>query len=453
MGTPFRLLEELYADEQMRLIWSADQTIATWLLVEAHLARAQATAGLITDEEASAIAAVANADHVNQQELWQAARNVGYPILGLVRQVASGLPDGPNGRVHFGATTQDIMDTALSLQLVDSCNRLEALALELGGVLSHLVEKFRETVMAARTHGQQAVPTTFGAKMAVFLEQVTRNLARIRDVRQRVAMVSLFGAGGTNAAMGPKGRQVRELLAGSLGLNEAHIPWHVAREGIVEFGLLCSMSAGVCVRLAREVVDLSRNEIAEVSEEIAHHRGASSTMPQKANPIYAESIVGFGIATEAEGTGLIRALESEHERSAGEWQAEWLLLPQVAEHCASALALSVVMIRSLNVNRAAMARNLDVDSGLLMAEAFMMSLAVHVGRERAHDLVYEAAGRCRSDGSDLLTACHRVLTEHGLPVDWVSSANPSDYLGEALSVCSDAIARWHAATGITEAVK
>jgi 3-carboxy-cis,cis-muconate cycloisomerase len=443
---PFRLLERLYADTPMRRIWSEDECVSTWLRVEAELARAQAAVGLLDAAEAEAIAAACRDEAVGREALWDAGRVVGYPILGLVRQVAATLPDGPNGRVHFGATTQDIMDTALSVQLAAACDRLVDLAHEVGDGLAVLVGDHRGTVMAARTHGQQAVPTTFGAKAAVYLDQVADGVERIRRCRAEVAVVSLFGAGGTNAAMGPRSREVRAGLAAALQLRTTDVPWHAARQGVVAFGLACSMLAGVCARLAREVVDLSRNEIGEVTEQGGHLRGASSTMPQKTNPISSESILGFALAAQVEGAGLLRALESEHERSAGEWQLEWLLVPQVAEHTAAALALSADLSRTLVVRPERMARNLHVDSALIMSEALMMGLARRVGRERAHDLVYEAAAAARSDGGDLPGAARRLLAAQGLDGLLEDIASPGDYLGETSSVCDAALERWAALT-------
>ncbi len=445
----FRLLEQLYGDPAMRRIWSGDETVRTWLRVEAELARAQARAGVLDDADAEAVARACHELVVDADALWEAGRTVGYPILGLVRQVAAALPAGPDGRVHFGATTQDIMDTALSLQLAASCDRLGELAAGLADALAVLVRDHRGTLMAARTHGQQAVPTTFGAKVAVYLDQVADRVERLGACRRDVAVVSLFGAGGTNAAMGPQGGAVRAGLAQGLGLATTDVPWHAARQRVVDFGLLCSTLAAICVRLAREVVDLSRNEIAEVSERGGHLRGASSTMPQKTNPISSESVVGFGVAAQIEGAGLLRALESEHERSSGEWQLEWLLVPQVAEHTAGALALTADLVRTLVVRPERMASNLEVDGALLMSEALMMRLAVGLGRERAHDLVYRAAIEARGDGADLSGAARRLLAAEGLDGLADAAITPGDYLGETDRVCDAALARWESLTAST----
>lgn len=445
MVASFRLLEQLYADDGARRIWSEEATIAAWLRVEGELALAQAAEGVIAPSDAEEIASACRGGIADPAALWDDARNVGYPILGLVRAVVAVLPEGPDGRVHYGATTQDIMDTGLALQLQESAAHLVGVTTEIGELLSDLVAEHEGTLMAARTHGQQAVPTTFGAKLAVYLVQFADVRRRFLRSARAAARVSLFGAGGTNAAMGPRSAAVRRRLAAALGLADAEVPWHVGRDRLVDLAQACGVAAAVCVRFAREFVDLSRSEIGEVAERTGHHRGASSTMPQKANPITAESITGFGIVAQSECAGLVRTIEAQNERSTGEWQAEWVLLPSLIEHTSSALALVRDLVGSLSVDRAAMSRNLEVDGGLLMSEAAMMRLASSLGRERAHDLVYEAARRTRADGITFGDALDTALAVEGIAHGAVS-VRPGDYLGETRAVCRSAIAHWQHGT-------
>jgi 3-carboxy-cis,cis-muconate cycloisomerase len=437
---PFSLLTALFQDQPMAAIWSERATIGAWLRTEAELARAQGEVGLITAADADMIAAACSLDTIDRARLWDDARNVGYPILPLVRQIAEGLSDGPNGRVHYGATTQDIMDTAMAMQLGDACVRVEELLIRLGDGLQMLTEKHASTVMAGRTHAQHAVPTTFGAKMAVFLEEVRRELERVRSTHADVRVVSLFGAGGTSAAMGEKSAQVRSALARRLELADTNLPWHVARGRVAHFGLNMATIAALCTRFAREVVDLSRTEIAEVREQAGHLRGASSTMPQKANPIFSESIIGLAVCAATSATALLRAMEVGHERSAGEWQIEWLTLPAVSVMTATAVALAAESAESLQIFPDVMRRNLEAESGLIMSEAAMMKLAPLLGRERAHDLVYEAAVRGRTNRDSLTVALRATLPPELM--DEFSPVEPSDYTGEAEDICASASRRW-----------
>src|SRR5215469_4100202 len=442
----FNLLTTLYSDRPMMEIWSEAAIIDSWLRTEAELARAQAELGFIHHSDAEAIAAACVASNVDHEQLWRDSRNVGYPILPLVRQIAETLPDGPNGRLHYGATTQDVMDTGLALQLGATCEHLDVLLTSLGDALNDLTKKYATTVMAGRTHAQHAVPTTFGAKMAVFLDEVRRERDLIRQRGNDAMVVSLFGAGGTAAALGKDSAHLRAVLARRLGLANSEVPWHVARGRVVRLGMSMATIAELCVRFAREIVDLSRTEIAEVREPAGHHRGASSTMPQKANPISAESIIGLGASAATITPALLRTLESGHERAAGEWQIEWFALPTLCVLTAAAIAQSAELAKSLQVFPNVMRHNLDAEFGLIMSEAAMMRLAPAIGREKAHDIVYAAASQGRADQTSLADALRVILPEHLFEI--VGSLEPTAYLGEAEQICAVAVSTWEQANAI-----
>jgi 3-carboxy-cis,cis-muconate cycloisomerase len=441
---PFSLLTRLYGDPEMQAIFSEQRAIDDWLAVEVALAEAQHDVGVLTAEEAAAVRAAAVPANVDREQLWRGAATVGYPILGLVRMVAEAIPPGVADRVHYGATTQDIMDSALALALDDALMRLRGLTVALGGALAERVAAERATVMAARTHAQQAVPTTLGAKLAVFLDQLARHVRRIDEARPRIAVVSLFGAGGTSAALEPDSTRVRHHMAARLGLAAVDVPWHVARDGVLELGQLCTQLATTAVRLAREVVDLSRTEVGELSEVAGHHRGASSTMPQKRNPISSEAVIGLGVTAAALAGALPRAAEAGHERAAGEWQIEWHVLPQVASLTAAALREAVAIAEGLTVHPDAMRANLAADGGLVMAEAAMIALAPSTGRQRAHDLVYEAVRRVRDHGTSLAEELAVVCDAAGVAAPDVLA--PEAYVGAAEEVCTAALEHWSAAT-------
>ncbi|MGI5228110.1 class-II fumarase/aspartase family protein [Actinoallomurus sp. CA-142502] len=447
MATPrmtqtFKLLPELFGDGGMADVFSAERTVSAWLRVEAALARAQADSGVLTESEAEAIAGACVLTNIDLDRLWREAVNVGYPILPLVRMIAAALPEGPNGRVHYGATTQDIMDSGLSLQMGEALDRLLVLVGEFGDALARLVEEHAGTVIAARTHAQQAVPTTFGAKIAVLLAEVTRQRERLRAAARTVRIVSLFGAGGTSAALGEKAGAVREGMARRLGLRTTDVPWHVARDGVVEFGVACAGVTATAARFAREVVDLSRTEVAEVREADGHHRGASSTMPQKANPIGCEAIIGMSGTAGALSSALFRAMEAGHERAAGEWQVEWYVVPQLAELGAGGLATAAQVAGGLRVFPQAMRDNLDAEGGLIMAEAYMMRLAPALGRERAHDLVYEAAHRARAERRPLAETLRELATPGDSAALEEIPIAPDSYLGDVEAICTAALAAW-----------
>ena len=438
----FEMLVGLYGDDRMATILSEQELIGSWLRVEAALATAQGEAGVIGRDTAAAIARACVPGNIDPARLWRETRNVGYPILPLVRQLDEALPAEHRGRVHYGATTQDIMDSAIALQLDAASARLDELLGGFGDAVAALASAHVDTVTAARTHALQAVPTTFGAKMAGYLGELARDRARLADARDALATVSLFGAGGTSAAYGDQAVQVRRRVAELLGLHATDVPWHVARDRVAGFGGVCALLAATCARFAREVVDLSRTEIAEVSEAAGHLRGASSTMPQKANPIESEAVIGMAVTAGALSSALYRIMEAGHERAAGEWQAEWQVLPQLADLAAGALATARSVTEGLQVFPARMRHNLDADSGLVMAEAYMIRLAGRLGREHAHDLVYDAARRCRETGEGLRAVLRDMLPPGTAAA--VEELAPENYVGSPRVTVEAALSQWRA---------
>lgn len=433
----FSLLQRCFGDPVMADIFSEAAMVRSWLDVEAALALTQGELGLIPADHAAAIAAACAGADIDHSQVWAGTGNVGYPILPLVRALSELLPDGPDGSVHLGATTQDIMDSGLALQLRRAVDRAADVAIQLGDQVAELVTEHAATVMVGRTHAQQALPITLGGKLAVFLTQVGEGLTDLVRVRERVAIVSLHGAVGTSAGFRGHGEAIRTGVGQRLGLTVPVGPWHVARDGLVAYGAAMASLSTVCLRLAREVIDLSRTEVGEVRERGGHLRGASSTMPQKANPIDAEVTVGFATAASSCMPALYRAMEAGHERSAGEWQIEWHVLPQLSTLTAGALTSATRMLSGVAVDRNRMAVNLELERGRLLAEAYMLRLAERLGRERAHDVVYAAAMRSRTEDVSLELALSEELG--GDPVERI---DPDGYLGEASQFAALAVESW-----------
>ena len=437
-GAIFSMLHRAFGDAVMEAVFSEEATVDAWLRTETALARAQAQVGDISSDCAEAIEAACSLENVDLSSLWAETANVGYPILPLVRQVTERLPRSERGSLHYGATTQDIMDTGLALQLGSAIDRLAALTQALGEALAEQAEAHAHTVMAGRTHGQQAVPTTFGAKLATFLRQCTRLREDLVTVRARCCQVSLHGAAGTSAGLGLRADEIRAEMARRLGLAGPDGPWHVTRDGLAAFGAVCARAAAMSARLAREVIDLSRTELGEVRESAGHHRGASSTMPQKANPIDSEAIVGMAASVAATSNSLYRAMEAGHERSAGEWQIEWHCIPQVAVLTAGCLLVAERVVRGALVYPERMAANLALEQGRTLAEAYMFELAPELGREEAHDLVYRAATESRRRGAEL----RETLIEASDGAAAIRDISPADYTGQARVEAARAVAAW-----------
>jgi 3-carboxy-cis,cis-muconate cycloisomerase len=441
----FLPLVDWFGDDEVAEIFSERSLVGAWLEVERALAATQAALGLLPAEAAAAIERAAVPESVDLQALRSRTLVVGYPILPLLEQIGDRSPDAAR-YVHWGATTQDIMDTGLALLGGRAFDRIDVLARALGDEISARAIAHRSTVMPGRTHAQPAVPITFGGKLAVWLAELTRHLERLRAARARLAVVQLFGAAGTAAALGDESRAIRHGVAGRLGLGVVDVPWHAARDSVAEAGVVIAGTAGTCGKLAREVIELSRPELGEVREEEGHLRGASSTMPQKANPIESEAVVGLSILAAQQSVALLVSLQGTHERSAGEWQAEWDALPLTFAATAGALGGSLRLMKGLQVFPERMRANLDVEGGLLMAEAAMMSLAPVVGRADAHATVTEACSLARDEGITLREALERSLDSETAaalpPLD--EMLDPAAYLGETDSIVTTAIEDWAA---------
>jgi 3-carboxy-cis,cis-muconate cycloisomerase len=357
---------------------------------------------------------------------------VGYPILPLVHQVAEGL-DAPGKFLHWGATTQDIMDTALVLQIRQGLELLEKDLRVVSVQLRRLSQEYRDTPMAGRTHLQHALPTTFGLKCAIWLGMVERNLERLHELRPRVLVGQFAGAGGTLASLGTRGLEVQAAMMAELKLGVPMTTWHTARDGLAEtvqwLGLV-TMSLG---KMAFDVSLMMANEFSEVFEPFVQGRGASSTMPQKRNPISCEVMIGAAkTVRHLAGLALDGAVQ-DFERATGPWQAEWVAIPEAFLHTAGAVSQAVFMLSGLEVDTVRMKQNLDSSGGLIVAEAVMMGLAPILGRNEAHDVVY-AACRTALEHKRTLAEVLKAMPE---VTQLVSAAqidhfcDPINYLGTA----------------------
>lgn len=436
----FSLLHQVFGDHKMAELMSARATVGRYLRIEAELATAEAEVGLFDFSVADEIKKTCETVEIDYTELWEGTAVVGYPILPLLRQVIRAGGDNVGRWLHFGATTQDIMDTADSMGMVDCLDRLDQLLAHLGDGIADLVDRYADAPMAGRTHALQAVPITFGAKMAVYLDQIARSRDLVASARTSVGFVELFGAAGTSAGLAADAVAVRDHLAAALGLTPSPGPRHVARDHVADFVHTCAAIAGLCGRLARELIDLGRTEIGEITWSGPPGQGASSTMPQKSNPIHCEAIVGMSSTVYSLSAAGYRAMEAGHERSAGEWQIEWHVLPQVATLTGGCLLMAREAIERAQIHPDRMVDNMRQDHGLIFAEAAMFALSDTYGRAVAHELVSEAAVSARTMNATLQDALAAVVPD---PVAVPSADNADSAVGSAVSDAEGAVARWN----------
>ena len=422
----------LYGSDAMRAVFDDHAFLQRMLDVEAALARVQARLGIIPTEAADAIAAAATVENLDTAELAASVCNVGYPVVGLVKGLSRAA--GEAGRwTHWGATTQDIMDTALVLQMREGLDLLRRDLAALVAALAAQAERHRRTLMAARTHLQHALPTTFGLKCAIWLAPLAADIERLDQLRPRLERVQFGGAAGTLASLGDRGIAVMEGLAAELGLVAPPAPWHVARDGFAEavsfLGLLC----GSLAKLAFDLILLTQTEVGEVGEPHVTGRGSSSTMPQKRNPIASEYILAAARGVQALVPLMQGAMAQDQERGTGPWQTELLAIPQAFVLAHGAVLHAKTIAEGLVVDAERMRRNLDATGGLIMAEAVMMGLAPHVGREAAHHILQHASDVALNERIGLAEALGRepTVTEKLDRAEIARLTDPARYLGAA----------------------
>jgi 3-carboxy-cis,cis-muconate cycloisomerase len=392
-------LGNLYSTPAMREVWGDHGRLQSWLDVEAALARAEAACGVIPAVAAAEITLKARIDAIDTQRVIQGIAETMHPIVPLVRELTRSCNGDLGQYVHWGATTQDIIDTGLVLQI------RRALALmvdDLRGVkreLARLAKLHRDTVMAGRTNGQQALPTTFGYKAAVWLAQIDGLHRRLEAMRPRVLVGQFSGAVGTLASLGEIGLAVREKLCAELGLGVPAIPWNAARDGFIELVCATSHLTGALGNIAHEIISLQRTEIAEVEEPHATTKVGSSTMPHKRNPMMCESVVGLARLARQHASLAIDATTNEHERDRSTMQMEWSFVGQSCLYAAGALAQMRLVLAGLVVHPERMRANLALTGGAMLSEAVMMRLAPTIGRTRAHDLVHRLAMRAHDESA------------------------------------------------------
>ena len=432
----------LYGTDEIRALFDDRRRLGFMLQVEVALARAQAALGIIPVEAAEAIAAAADPHALDLAQIRAETEKAGQPVMALAKALTQAAGPEAGRWVHWGATTQDITDTALVLQLRAALDPIERDLLALIRALATQAERHRSLVMAGRSFLQQALPVSFGYKAAVWLSPLLRHVERLHQLKPRLLQVQFGGAVGTLASLGDRGRAVTERLADDLGLGCPLAPWHSARDGIAELGAWLGLVAGSLAKFAGDVTLLAQTEFGELVETTETGRGGSSTMPQKRNPIISTHIVAAALAVEAQVPLLLAAQHHQLERAVGPWQAEALALPQALALTAGALTQAVRVADGMRPDPARMRANLAITHGLVMAERVMMALADRMGRSEAHHLVQAACLTALAEDRPL----RAILGETAEVAAHLDAAaldrlmDPAGYLGESAAVVDRVVA-------------
>jgi 3-carboxy-cis,cis-muconate cycloisomerase len=422
----------LFNDEEVSKLLDDRALVRAWVEVEAALARAEGHLGVIPQSAAEQIARASQSDKVTIAALSQGTVRSGFPIIALVRQLRGLVGTEAAPYVHWGATTQDIMDTGLVLQLRAAIGFFKKQLVELTRNLANLSDRQRTTVLAGRTHGQQALPVSFGLKVASWLTPLLRHVERLDEIAPRLLAVQFGGAAGTLAALGDKGLAVMEALARELKLAAPLMPWHAQRDNLVEFAGWLSLVTGSLGKMAQDIILLAQTEVEEAAESGEEGRGGSSTMPQKSNPITSEIIIAAARTNASLLSAMHQALIQEQERATHGWQVEWLTLPQMVCLTGGSLKHALYLAKNLQVDQGKMRDNIARANDVILAEAAVFALAKAMSREKADELVKKACGVAVSEGKPLIDVVEQ-LADGMVPdgaVNWAALAKPEQYLGE-----------------------
>jgi len=451
------LTEQIYSDPDIMGLFSSTGTLRQMLRVEAALARAEAGCGVIPESAARSIHDVCHGENIDGildvGEIAAASVLAGNIAIPFVKQLTAAVrkADPEAARyVHWGATSQDVLDTALVLQLQQVVAQIDQDLGAAQAACARLTAAHRDTIMVGRTWLQHALPTTFGLKTAGWLEALARAQHRLRQDAPQIALLQFGGAAGTLASLADAAPAVASAFAKELGLALPDMPWHTHRDRLVDMAATLGVLTGTLGKIARDVSLMAQTEVGELSEPCGPGRGGSSTMPHKRNPVASAAILAAATRVPPLVSTLLSAMVQEHERALGGWQAEWDVLPQICALSGGALRHLVGMLDGLEVHSARMARNLDATNGLILAEAYALALGARIGRLEAHELIERASQEAARRNCSLKISVREVLAKHEETRELLSDhdldhlGDPANYVGEAYSVCDRVLASWTA---------
>ncbi|MEW6427542.1 MAG: adenylosuccinate lyase family protein [Thermodesulfobacteriota bacterium] len=442
-----QILQRGFSTPELLAVFEERTRLQRWLDVEAALAASQAELGVIPGEAAEEIAARAQLDRLDLTRLREEFARTRNSLVPLLRVLRASCAANYGEYVHFGATTQDVLDTAMVLEQRDALALIYRDLRGLASVLATLAERYRTTPMAGRTHGQQALPITFGFKCAVWLAETNRHLDRVLAMAAQLRYGQLGGAVGSLAAFGERALAVADRTLGRLGLQRPPISWHTSRDTIGALAGLFVLLLGTCDKIAGEIFQLGKTEIGELAETAPGRAMSSSTMPHKNNPVLCQRIAVLAAQGRALNTTVQEAAAHEHERDPRRLWSEWLAMPQLAVYTGTAVHSCRDVLQQLTVDEGAMADNLHRHGELLLSEWLQFQLADHLGKMRAQEKLHALIRETTAGGDRLAELLQKDPEIAGLDIDWQTLSHPERYLGQILpqidAVLAETAARRH----------
>ena len=440
------LLRNSWSTEELRAVFSDENRVQKWYDVEATLASEQAALGILPREAAGEIMRHAKVANVDLAEIARAMADAKHPLVPALRALQKLCKPELGEWLHYGPTTQDILDTGMALQLKEAHAIILRDLRAVGRALYGLAERHRATPMPGRTHGVQALPITFGHKCAIWLREMSRHRERLAEAEKRVFVGSLVGAVGTMASFGPRAIELEASVMKRLGLGQADISWHPARDRFAEYASILGLIAGTLTKIANEVFHLQATEVDEVEEPFNPGKIGSSTMPHKRNPSICETMITVGRTLRYDVAIMQEALVQTHERESAIWKMEWKALPEICMGVGLMLSLGYDIVEHLVVKPERMRENLDRLGGLLLSERVMFFLGEKLGKQTAHEVVYEAAMAAQETGGTLEAALarHPRVTGVANAADLAGVLDPTTYVGLAPEMVDRALAQTRA---------
>ena len=431
------------SDPGIRALYKLENRWQAWLDVEVALAQAQAALGIIPEEAAAAIAKCADISLMDRARIDEGFARTGHTLVPLVWELGKLVGEPHGGWVHWGATTQNITQTGDLLVLRQAHQIFVRLLEDLLDAMADLAEKSADMPIAARTHGQHAVPATFGLKVATWIDEILRHLERLEQAAPRIFVAMLGGAAGTYASLGDLGPAVQRGMGEKLGMTSMRVPSRSISDHFTENICILAMLAATCGKIGREIYELMKTEFAEVEEPVPPGTVGSSTMPQKRNPKLCQDIIAAAADIRAQVPLALEAMQTEHEAD----RTTSLMMDTAESRACIAtgdmLARLVQVIQGLKLDPQRMRKNLDLSGGLIMAEAVMLSLGATLGRQHAHDVVYDAAQAAFVENKafgDVLSTDPRV-TERLDSADIAKLMDPTEYCGLSAMLAREAVQR------------
>lgn len=447
-----RLQRHLWTTEELRELFSDERRLQCWYDFEAALALEQAALGIIPEAAAREIAAKARIAHVDLDAIAAETRLVRHPLVPAVRALQRACSDGHGEYVHFGPTSQDVYDTGMVLQVKAAHAVLMRDLRAVGRELCRLAREHRDTPMAGRTHSVQALPITFGHKCAVWLAEMTRHHARMRRLEETVFVGQMVGAVGTQASYGEHAMALEQRVMRRLGLAVAEVSWQPARDRLADYVGTLGLIGGTLGKIANEIMNLERDEVGELAEPFNEGKVGSSTMPHKRNPAVVETMVTVSRAMRYSVAMMHDALLAEHERDVAAVRLEWKAVPEACMMAGALLDMGRYALSGLTVDRRRMRENLDVLGGFLMSERVMFELSKQVGKQTAHELVYEAAMHGLASGTTFEQALmDNARVRAALSPEALRAAlDPTTYVGMAPQIVDRVLAEVRASGWLEE---